>query len=51
MHQRISRIRRHIALDYQESLDFLKQLNKFGMNFGLRRIERLLDLSPAPPGT
>ncbi|NPV27212.1 MAG: bifunctional folylpolyglutamate synthase/dihydrofolate synthase [Firmicutes bacterium] len=35
-------------MDYQEALAYLKQLNKFGMNLGLRRIERLLELLGQP---
>ncbi len=35
-------------MDYKESLDFLKNLTKFGMNFGLERIEKLLELMGNP---
>jgi dihydrofolate synthase/folylpolyglutamate synthase len=35
-------------MDYKESINFLKNLTKFGMNFGLGRIEKLLDLMGNP---
>ncbi|MBZ4687286.1 MAG: dihydrofolate synthase / folylpolyglutamate synthase [Clostridia bacterium] len=35
-------------MDYRESIQFLKNLTKFGMNFGLERIEKLLSLLGNP---
>lgn len=35
-------------MTYEQALDYLKNLNKFGMNFGLTRVQRLLELLHNP---
>ena len=37
-----------IAMDYQESLAWLEELNTFGIRLGLSRIERLTELLGHP---
>jgi dihydrofolate synthase/folylpolyglutamate synthase len=37
-----------ILVTYEQALEYLASLNKFGMNFGLERIEKLLELMGHP---